>query len=59
MLTRRQRDILYLLALGKTNVEIARSLGLPETTVNFHLAALRKSAATRRARCEPKDSEEI
>jgi DNA-binding NarL/FixJ family response regulator len=35
VLTRRQRDILYLLALGKTNVEIARSLGLLETTVNF------------------------
>jgi DNA-binding NarL/FixJ family response regulator len=59
VLTRRQRDILYLLALGKTNVEIARSLGLPEATVKFHLAALRRSAGTRRARCEPKDSEEI
>ena len=47
MLTRRQREILYLLAQGKTNKEIARSLGLPEATVKFHLAALRKARKVR------------
>ena len=50
MLTRRQREILYLLAQGKTNKEIARSLGLPEATVTFHLAALRKAVGARRTR---------
>ena len=50
MLTRRQREILYLLAQGKTNKEIARSLGLPEATVKFHLAALRKAVGARRPR---------
>ena len=50
MLTRRQREILYLLAQGKTNKEIARSLGLPEATVKFHLAALKKAAPARRTR---------
>jgi DNA-binding NarL/FixJ family response regulator len=47
VLTRRERDILYLLAQGKTNKEIARSLGLPEATVKFQLAALRKARLVR------------
>jgi DNA-binding CsgD family transcriptional regulator len=39
-LTRRQRDVLYLIMQGKTNKEIARSLGFGEGTVKIHVAAL-------------------
>jgi DNA-binding NarL/FixJ family response regulator len=39
-LTRRQRDVLYLIVQGKTSKEIARSLGLAEGTVKIHVAAL-------------------
>jgi DNA-binding NarL/FixJ family response regulator len=39
-LTRRQRDVFSLIVQGRTNKEIARSLGLGEGTVKIHVAAL-------------------
>lgn len=36
-LTPRHRDILELLALGKTNRQIAEDLGLSHKTVNIHV----------------------
>ena len=39
-LTRRQRDVFSLVVQGRTNKEIARSLGLGEGTVKIHVAAL-------------------
>jgi DNA-binding NarL/FixJ family response regulator len=36
-LTPRQWDLLYLIARGRTNVQIARQLGLSEGTVRTHL----------------------
>ena len=47
-LTRRQRDVLYLIVQGKTNKEIARSLGLGEGTVKIHVAALFGKLGVRR-----------
>ncbi len=38
-LTPRQLDVLRMVAKGKTNKEVARALGLSETTVEKHLAA--------------------
>jgi DNA-binding NarL/FixJ family response regulator len=49
-LTPRQRQILRLLMEGKSNKEIARSLGLGEGTVKIHIAALlRNLGVTNRA----------
>ena len=49
-LTPRQRDVLPLLAQGKSNKAIARDLGLSESTVKIHLAALfRNLGVTNRA----------
>ena len=39
-LTRRERDVLRLLALGHANKRIAAKLAISENTVKFHLAAL-------------------
>jgi DNA-binding NarL/FixJ family response regulator len=50
MLTRRERDILYLLAQGRTDKQIARSLGLGEATVKFHVAALSETIRAARPR---------
>ena len=49
-LTRRQRDVLYLIVKGQSNKEIARALKLAEGTVKIHVAALfNKLGVTRRA----------
>lgn len=42
-LTRRQLDVLSLLADGRSNKEIARALGLAEGTVKLHVTAILKS----------------
>jgi DNA-binding NarL/FixJ family response regulator len=42
-LTPRQYDVLQQLATGKSNKEIARQLGLTESTVRAHVAAILKS----------------
>jgi DNA-binding NarL/FixJ family response regulator len=39
-LTDRQKDVLRLLARGRTNKDIARQLGLSESTAKFHVASL-------------------
>lgn len=39
-LTERQREVLRLLARGKSNKQIARELGLAESTVKIHLASV-------------------
>ncbi|MSO75066.1 MAG: response regulator transcription factor [Alphaproteobacteria bacterium] len=41
-LTRRQRDVLELLSLGRSNKEIAQALGLAEGTVKIHVSAIFK-----------------
>jgi DNA-binding NarL/FixJ family response regulator len=39
-LTPRQKDVLSLLARGRSNKEIARMLGIAEATIKIHTAAL-------------------
>ena len=39
-LNRRQRDVLYQLAQGRTDKQIAVALGLSEETVKVYVAAL-------------------
>ncbi len=41
-LTRRQQQILRLIAQGKSSVEIGKKLGLTESTITFHRARIRK-----------------
>lgn len=48
-LTRRQRDVFWLLGDGKTNIDIARDLGISEFTARQHVSAiLRKLEFTNR-----------
>lgn len=42
-LTKRQREVLALLAQGKPNIEIAKELGVSEKTVRFYISAILKS----------------
>lgn len=42
-LTKRQREVLALLAQGKPNLEIANDLGVSEKTVRFYISAILKS----------------
>ena len=43
ILTRRQTDVLSRLAIGQSNKEIARDLGLAEGTVKLHVTSILKS----------------
>jgi DNA-binding NarL/FixJ family response regulator len=50
-LTRRERDVLDLIAAGQSNKEIAASLGIAERTAKFHVTSiLNKLGADNRAR---------
>jgi DNA-binding NarL/FixJ family response regulator len=42
-LTRRQRQVLTLLAQGKSNIEIAKDLGVSDKTVRFYISAILKT----------------
>ena len=46
-MTRRQREVILLLAAGKLNKQIAYELGLSERTVKMHRAALFASLGVR------------
>ena len=46
-LTKRQREVLSLLAGGKSNKEIARVLGIAEATTKIHMAALLRALGVR------------
>lgn len=49
-LSRREREVLHLVAAGQSNKQIARSLGITERTVKFHVASiLNKLGADNRA----------
>jgi DNA-binding CsgD family transcriptional regulator len=49
-LTAREREVLQLLAQGLATKQIARSLGVTERTVKFHVASIfAKLGATNRA----------
>jgi DNA-binding NarL/FixJ family response regulator len=42
-LTRRQKQVLTLLAQGKSNIEIAKDLGVSDKTVRFYISAILKA----------------
>jgi DNA-binding NarL/FixJ family response regulator len=46
-LTKRQREVLSLLAQGRSNKEIARALAIAEATTKIHLAALLRALGVR------------
>ena len=46
-LTKRQREVLSLLARGKSNKEIARALDIAEATTKIHMAALLRALGVR------------
>lgn len=46
-LTARQRDVLVLIAEGRSNKEIARALSIAETTTKIHVAALMRVLGVR------------
>jgi DNA-binding NarL/FixJ family response regulator len=46
-LTKRQREVLLLLARGKSNKEIARALEIAEATTKIHMAALLRALGVR------------
>lgn len=46
-LTRRQRQVLALLAQGKANIEIAEDLGVSDKTVRFYISAILKALKVR------------
>ena len=46
-LTRRQREVLALLARGRSNKEIARALDIAEATTKIHMAALLRTLGVR------------
>jgi len=46
-LTKRQREVLSLLTCGRSNKEIARVLGIAETTTKIHMAALLRALGVR------------
>lgn len=46
-LTKRQRQVLALLALGKSNMEIADDLGVSDKTVRFYISAILKALKVR------------
>jgi DNA-binding NarL/FixJ family response regulator len=59
-LTKRQRDILLLIRLGKTNKEVAQDLGLSVNTVKTHLKNLfGKLQVTNRTQATLKSEEYI
>jgi DNA-binding NarL/FixJ family response regulator len=47
-LTKRQREVLQLLARGMSNKEIARALKIAEATTKIHMAALLRALGARR-----------
>jgi DNA-binding NarL/FixJ family response regulator len=46
-LTPRQKDVLSLVARGRSNKEIARTLGIAEATIKIHAAALLRALGVR------------
>ena len=46
-LTKRQREVLWLLARGRSNKEIARALEIAEATTKIHMAALLRALGVR------------
>ena len=46
-LTKRQREVLALLARGRSNKEIARALNIAEATTKIHMAALLRTLGVR------------